>query len=292
MLTAILAFHSPAGFVLPRQHLHATIAHLRQDGITTVVAQVVQPGQLPARIATDIPQKIYVSNQTLFYKENLWNLAARELTDADSLLFLDADVIFDPGGIRAAVERELETCDVCQQFEIAIWLGREHELTLTRLSAAEALAGHGMPRTGVFHPGFAWAMRRTAFDALGGWYDRQPCGGGDSAFAFALCPSDSTARPAWIDQQLVTMESPSFVEYKARANAANLRVGYVRGFRCCHRWHGDTAHRRYEQRNSMAPDLVAGEFPLEYRSDGLMQWTRGVDESRIRNYFRERREDG
>lgn len=290
MLTAVIAFFSPCGFVLPRMHLQSTIKYLESEGIETVVAQVVRPGQPPAPLPMNIRCVNLTSQDTIFFKENLWNIAARRLTNSDKLLFVDSDVFFSPGGLREAISKKLDECDVCQPFEIATWLGRDGELTTTRLSACEALEGNVFPRAGTYHPGFAWAMRRSAFDSLGGWYDRQPCGGGDSAFAAAFCPPEST--PAWVSQQLTTMSAPSFVEYRSNARSLGLKFSTLRGFRVCHRWHGDTSNRKYESRNSMAPELVNGEYPLEYRPDGLLRWRPGVDISALHTYFQNRREDG
>lgn len=290
MLAAVIAFFSPCDFVLPRMHLHSTIKYLESEGIETVVAQVVRPGQPPASLPMNIRCVNLPSQDSIFFKENLWNIAARRLTNADKLLFMDSDIFFSPAGIRDAISKKLDECDICQPFEIATWLGREGEVTTTRLSASEALEGNAFPRPGTYHPGFAWAMRRSAFNDLGGWYDRQPCGGGDSAFAAAFCPPELT--PAWVSQQLVTTLAPSFVEYRNNARGLGLRFSTLRGFRACHRWHGETVNRRYESRNSMAPDLVDGEYPLEYRPDGLLRWKAGVDASKIQAYFHGRREDG
>lgn len=293
MLCAVLCFFNPCNYELPRRHLAATVQMLTNEGITAVLAEVVMSGQQPVSLPMPIQRRVFVSDHVLFFKENLWNIAAQEMTQADELLFIDGDVFFSrPGMLAAAVSGALRNVDLLQPYELAVWNNRQGLPQLTRLSAAEAIAAGITPNPGVFHPGFSWAMTRRAFDALGGWYDREPTGGGDTTFAFALVPPDRLQFQPWMTKQEKVVLAPSWQAYRDRAQAAGLSVGYLPGWRCSHRWHGDHINRGYTTRHECITQMDGHEFPLVTRPDGLHQWRPGVNWQPLRQMFFNRRDDG
>lgn len=289
MITAIVAFFSPCGFELPKRHLASTLAWLKRESVPTVVAQVVRSDQQPQPVPTGMRSLVYKSNAVLFYKENLWNLAARSTT-ADRLLFIDSDVTFSVDRIFEPTESLLEVYDLIQPFDTAVWLDRDGQADFVRKSAAVALASGVEPHPGWHHPGFAWAMTRRAFDALGGWFDRHPLGGGDTAFSYSLDPrwaGESLARILPNDEPF--WGSQDFREYQANGVAAGLRVGVLQGVSAFHRWHGSVKDRQYCHRASY---LRSSEYRLHYRADGLLEWDSPEDSLLAADYFASRREDG
>lgn len=292
MIAIVLAFYSPVGYELPRRHLAETLAWAASTGCDVVLAQAVRPGQQPEPAPAAVRTLVYETSSTLFYKENLWNLAAAS-TQADQLLFVDADVSFSAADVVERVASQLEVVDVLQPFQVAAWLDQTGCPFQARRSSAYAIASGWEPRTLYYHPGFAWAMRRSAFDALGGFYDRHPTGGGDVAFTYAL-----DAR--WVGSQLPRhipldagyWHSPSYKTYQANGVALGLRVGYLPGVTAYHRWHGEIERREYATRGRFLP-LVAGEdYRLTRRPDGLLEWDSPEDSAAVLAYFQGRREDG
>lgn len=289
MLTAIVAFFSPCGFELPKRHLASTLAWLKRESVPTVVAQVIRSDQQPQPVPAGAHSLVYESDHVLFLKENLWNLAARQ-TDASRLLFIDSDIYFSVDRIFEPTESLLEVYDVIQPFDTAAWLDRRGREDFVRKSAAVALAAGTEPHPGLYHPGFAWAMTRRAFDALGGFFERHPLGGGDTAFSYSL-------DKRWVAESLARImpnDSPfwgsqAFREYQAKGVNAGLRVGVLQGVTAYHRWHGSVANRQYCNR---AEYLDSADYRLHHRPDGLLQWDTPEDSARAAEYFASRREDG
>lgn len=286
-LTACLAFFSPADFELPRRHLRDTLAWLVRERVPAVLAQVVRTGQEPQPVPDGVQSLVYRSDDVLFLKENLWNLAALE-TDSDTLLFLDTDICFSVDDVAGATAKLLEQCDVCQPFETAMWLNRDGAVDFVRTCSAKAIAEQVEPVTRAYHPGFAWAMTREAFGRLGGFYDRHPFGGGDTAFSFGLWG----ARPTYPLMESIVWDTPSFIAYQRNAASAALRVGYLQGVAAMHRWHGSVANRQYVTRTNCLPIEAGQEYPLRRRPDGLLAWESAAANAAMTAYFASRREDG
>ena len=198
-----MAFYSPSGYGLPRLYLADTLAWLAAAGARVILAQVVRPGEQPQPTPRGVRSLVYESSDAIFYKENLWNLAARSCDDG-RLLFLDADVRFSHDDVAALTDAALEDYDVIQPYQTAIWIDRNGDMTLCRRSAGYALH-HGIePASGSYHPGFAWGMTRAAFNRCGGFYERHPFGGGDvngiRAIAGGLGIADSDNNASFIAQ--------------------------------------------------------------------------------------------
>ena len=296
MLAVCLAFYSPCDYVLPRQHLAATLEWLSGEGVPVVLAQVVRPGQSPQPVPTGITSLVYESEDYLFFKESLWNLAAAAVPAADKLLFLDTDLSFSVRDILEQADALLDRVDICQPFGTAVWPDRDGKIVLARRSAAFALSRDYEPSSRYYHPGFAWGMTRRAFEFLGGLYDRHVVGGGDIALAYSLHP-----RFAHVDLRAKTpndaffAEMPSYLTYRHRAASLCLRIGSLENVDCRHKWHGDVVNRQYTQRGSYLDHLglkYGDEWPLRYRSDGLLEWADKAASEGVRRYFASRREDG
>lgn len=289
---AILAFFSPCGYELPQRHLMTTIKWLLDDGLDVVVSQVCRNRDTPQYVPPAATSLVYRSEDVMFFKENLWNLAAKE-TDSDSLFFFDADVVMSSRNWLRPALRRLEACDVIQPYEIATWLDRDGLVDYCRPPAALAIATGREPEAGKYHPGFAWGMRRSAFDSLGGWYDRHPAGGADTAFAYANWPQMGNA-----DVRSNCALTPefwacrSFQAYCANARSQRLTFGIVDGVSARHLWHGSWKHRGYVSRNRIFKTQDDGEYPVHYRGDGLLEWDDEEDSLCAAGYFRSRKEDG
>jgi hypothetical protein len=291
----VVAYYSPCGYSLPEQHLLRTLNDLAVARTQSCFIQVCRHDQKPISLRAGvgcITESVFYSDHAVFWKENLWNIAASMLPH-DKLVFIDSDVVFHtPGWIHEA-SRLLDEYDVIQPFEDGVYLDKEGGASVYRKSSAMALATGVEPVADKYHPGFAWCMTRRAFDAMGGFYDRNPVGGGDVGFAYALDQRwADTDLPTKIPQDLAFWSSNSYQAYRQRGFAAGLKVGYIPGLTVSHQWHGDLENRQYVTRASYLPEMVDGEYPLHYRYDGLIEWDKIEDSNRLREYFVSRREDG
>ena len=96
------------------------------------------------------------------------------------------------------------------------------------------------------HPGYAWAMRRQAFNDINGLIDFCIIGSGDLHFAFALLNRiEETIRPGLHpDYQALALQWA----YRVAQIAGNGRnVGYV-PINLFHFWHGARTDRSYVDR--------------------------------------------
>lgn len=291
-VTVCLAFFSPCDYETPRKHLGKTLQWLAGEGVPTVLAQVVRPGQMPQPVPSGISSLVYESSDCMFFKENLWSLAARS-TDADKLLFLDTDIVFSAPDVIEKVASLLDRVDVCQPFGTAVWHDRDGRVMNARRSSTFAISRGYEPSSRYYHPGFAWAMTRRAFDFLDGFYDRHVLGGGDIALAYSL-----DLRWVGVDLRARNPDdahfaaSPSYGQYRMRAANLCLRVGCLDNVDAIHRWHGDVELRQYCSRGKYLPLAAGEEYPLRYREDGLLEWTDPSASEAIKRYFESRREDG
>jgi len=292
MLTVCVAFYSPSNYWLPKTYLASTLAWLSAAKLPVLLLQVLRPGQSPQPVPAGVRSIVYRSTDALFFKENLWNLAAQQCS-ADKLLFLDSDIRFSRDDIGPLIEVKLDTCDVLQPFERAIWIDRDGDWFLSRRSAAVALNIGEEPAPGFFHPGFAWAMTRHAFDALGGFYCGHPFGGGDVAFAYSLDEKWlANKRTQYLPDDTVCWHSAAFRDYQRRGVEAQLRVSYLNDIEAYHRWHGDTDNRQYTTRCCYLPIKPGEEYPMHYRPDGLLAWNTPEASKAAQRYFDSRMEDG
>lgn len=278
---------------MPKQHFHTVVNLLHATGVPVVVTQAVVRGQEPVPVPSCIPQRAYSTDSFLFYKENLWNLAT-QLTDAKKLVFLDADVIFNDTSWLQRTADLLEDFDVVQPFLSAVWLDRGGKASAIKNCAAYAIKMGRAPQLGRYHPGFAWAMTREAFEVVGGWPDWIVTGNADGAFSFCFHDNKMQRLIDWFaDNQDPVVNSWRFKDYRRNILGRGLRVNYLRSSSLVHLWHGDPRNRQYITRKDLFirnDDLT---YPVHYRDDGLIVW----DDPKAGNsgpakYFKEKLDDG
>jgi len=139
-----------------------------------------------------------------------------------------------------------------------------------------------------WHPGFAWAITRKAYEQLGGLYDKGIVGSGDSIMAYSLINRVNIMHKKEFHEDY----NQSMDDYQS--NASNLRVGYVPGV-IRHHYHGSTSNRKYVERWEI---LVSNEYSpknhITYDEIGVRIPTPECPPQLlidVMNYFIERKED-
>ena len=226
----------------------------------------------------------------IWIKENLVNMAVARLPrDWQYMAWIDADIKFLNKNWVLDTTNELEKNDVVQLFQTAVNLGPTGESMKIDKSFGYMHARSGTPlikndRYGFWHPGYAWAVRRSAWDTMGGLVDWAILGSADRHMAMA-----------WIDK--VDMSYPGNIHpnYKAMLKEYELlckgfRVSFVPGT-ILHYWHGSMENRQYRERWSIITtydpfkDLDTSCECVQLSSTGIRF------EKEIYNYFLERKED-
>jgi len=242
----------------------------------------------------------------LWHKENLLNLAIQRLpADWKYVAWIDADIQFTRPDWAAETVQQLQRYDVLQLFREAVDLGPEYQTHKHHFGFVWSYMS-GIPRKedasgqycytqkgrkgNFYHPGFAWAARRSALDALGGLLDVSVLGSADNQMANAFY--------GMVDRVTHRNVSPGYMEqlllWQGRAEKyIRQNVGYLDGT-IIHYWHGKKRDRRYTDRwKILVDEAYDPEFDLKKDTQGLWQLTdRSVKlRDKIRAYFKARNED-
>lgn len=243
----------------------------------------------------------------LWLKENLINRAVQNLpSDWKYLAWIDADIRFVRPDWVGETLQQLQHYDFLQMFREAMDLDPDFNSLKLHTGFAYCYK-NGIPnlnrrmslpyyyedgKDGAYwHPGFAWAARREAFNAVGGLVDWSVLGGGDMFMAYALIGqlTDKTM-PHSLGKTGVRL----LAEWQERAEKYVRRnIGYMDGL-LLHYWHGKKSDRKYNDRGQI---LVSANFDpeVDLKKDwqGLYQLTdRSITlRDEARNYFRQRNED-
>ena len=294
-VAVILAFFQPVAYKLPQMHFHAVLHTLHAQGVPLAVAQAFYPGQKPQPLPEVIPQVALPTKSLLFHKERLWNIAARTLTDATRLIFLDADLVFAESDWLDKCLEALDRYDIIQPYSMARWLDERGLVDMERPPASDAIRDGLKPALKYYHPGFGWGMTREAFDKLGGIYDLSVSGNSDALFALALRDNIlHDAVSSWFcHRQDKTIASESYRDYKRRAVELSLSVGSPSGVTVTHLWHGSRANRKYIERGDLFPRSEDGEYAVHESPEGLLEWDDiPASNTSVEGYFVGKRDDG
>jgi len=254
------------------------------------------------------------THSELWHKENALNLLfayilTKEPT-AEYFAWVDADVTFARPDWAYETIQQLQHYHVVQMFSHCLDLGpkyepvgqirrsfawmyyneprREREPRLGAMRTAEGY--YGFSKGGYWHPGFAWAARRSALDSLGCLLDFCIVGSADWHMAASLIGEGEKT----LSRQLHPAYKREVLEWQDRAQKLVKRnIGYVDGL-LNHHWHGRKVDRHYSDRwkiligNKYNPETdlkrdAQGLYVLTDRSAGLRDG--------IRTYFRSRNED-
>ena len=200
------------------------------------------------------------THNELWLKENALNLGVQRLPeDWQYVAFVDADVTFArPDWVRETVE-QLQHNKVVQMFSKSLDLGPTHvpfnglgsygfaycfRNGIPRAHPGRLPYGYGYPDGTYWHPGYAWAYTRKAFEDLGGLLDHAIIGAADYHMAQALLGEVNSSIPAGIDPEY-TLHCQSWQELATRHIQGH--VGYVEGT-LLHHFHGAKVNRRYRER--------------------------------------------
>ncbi|GAB4373502.1 MAG: hypothetical protein OHK0021_15640 [Bryobacter sp.] len=261
------------------------------------------------------PQHLQLrTTSELWHKENALNLLFAHVIsrspDAEYFAWVDADVSFARPDWAYETLQQLQHYQVVQMFSHAQDLGPKFEpigelkrgwvwmyynepapQRQRRLGSMGTADGYyGYAKGGYWHPGFAWAARRSALDAVGQLLDVCIAGSADWHMAAALIGEAERT----LSRELHPRYKESVLMWQNRAETSIRRnIGYVHGL-LNHHWHGRKVDRQYSNRwrilvengYNPAEDLIRdsqGLYSLSGRSPRLRD--------DLRSYFRSRHED-
>jgi hypothetical protein len=240
---------------------------------------------------------VFNASSCLWLKENLINLAvkASNLTE-DVFAFIDSDVLFcDADWAKKSIDL-IASCDVLQPFSyrhdtdssfvIQKWLDSRVEFESFAHGISRTRENSGLVRG---HPGFAWVMRRSLFNKMGGLFDKLIVGGGDSFLATLVVSNLVDDFRTAFQHRFHKRYSHIFLPY------AEALIPFFNGVVCgclpgsiVHMHHGDIRHRFYNRRFDI---LLREKFnvssDLAYNDSGVLCYAKPDTrlEAEIRSYI-------
>jgi hypothetical protein len=230
----------------------------------------------------------------LWHKENMINLGVKKLLPRDwkAFAWIDADLDFENANWASDTLRVLNGCkDIVQLFSHCDDMDL-NERTMRVFNSAGFQYEKGNPYCGAgpnfWHPGYAWACTRKAYEKMGGLYDVGILGSGDHVMTFSF-----------LGRGLKAVNEFSSDEYKDtitefERKSKGLRFGYIPGL-IRHYYHGSKQNRKYSERWQIL--LKHNYNPLihiKYDENGIIAPTENMSKEfidDIYNYFAERNED-
>jgi hypothetical protein len=248
-------------------------------------------------IITDRKNKNHLQLKTevpLWHKENMINLAVKYLLPKKYKAFawIDADIEFENSSWALDTLKILNGCkDVVQIFSHCIDMSSNN----TNMNIFNGF-GYSFNKNKKYtskgidywHPGYAWAITRKAYEKIGGLYDKGVLGSGDNVMAMAFINKCQFMNNDNYNDDY----NNSMLDYQEKAS--KLRLGYTPGV-IRHHYHGSKQNRQYTERWKIL--MKYSYSPLQhvtYDENGILIPTIFFsDEFKedIMNYFRERKED-
>jgi hypothetical protein len=297
----VAIINNPMGWRRRTELFCKFLKHMRELGAQVLVIECVY-GETDYMVAShcECASVRVRAESVLWHKENLINIAARRLPqDARYVAWIDADVFFQRPDVLLETVYALQHHRVVQMWEHAHDLGPDGETMKSFRSFCSCyVSGQTYnPRYGVWHPGYAWAMRMSTFSALGGLLDIGILGAGDHHMALSFIERADDSLPRGI--------SPGYAaavkEFERRCKVHVARdVGFVPGT-ILHGFHGSKQRRRYVERWDVLRDTgydprtdlrvnSYGVYEIAFDAEGRREQTLSLRD-RVRAYFKQRCED-
>jgi hypothetical protein len=182
----------------------------------------------------------------LWHKENMINLGIKKLLPDNwkAMAWIDADIEFENHTWAIDTLKILNgSKDVVQLFSHCVDMNKKKEAMQIFTSFGYQHVKKILNTSGpnFWHPGYAWACTRKAYEKMGGLYDKGILGAGDNVVAMCLIGKGEKG----VYTKGTDGYKQTITEYEK--TVSNLRVGYVPGV-IRHHYHGAKKNRRYMER--------------------------------------------
>ena len=296
-LNVIVVISNPCLYARRYQLFNKIVNKLNEDTfIRLYVVELAYKNQ--KFIVTNSNDKNHLQIRTdtpLWHKENMINIAVKNLLSKNYKAFawIDADIEFESNTWSLDTLKILNGYkDVVQLFSHAVDMDKDESTLNIFSSFGYSFSKHKKFKPGkindYWHPGFAWAITRKAYEKMGGLYEKGILGSGDNIMAYAFinkCIHYNNSK--YSDDY-----NNSMLEFEERAK--HLRLGYVPGV-IRHYYHGKKKNRYYHERTeilakyqfSPIKDIICDSKGIIIPTDSFSQEFKDD----IMNYFVERKED-
>jgi hypothetical protein len=268
-----------------------------ENNIELYVVELVYKDQ--KYIVTDKNNKKHLQLKTdipIWHKENMINLGVKYLLPKTwkAFAWIDADIEFESTSWADDTLKLLNgSYDIIQLWSHAVDMDEKLE-GMNVFNSAGYQYIHNKNNynrskgINYWHPGYAWAITRKAYEKMNGLFQVSILGSGDNIMMLSLINNGLKG----LNEKSSDGYKNSVIEFQKKVN--NFRFGYVPGV-IRHFFHGSKKNRKYMERWQI---LVEHDFDplkhLETDKFGLLIPSKNcplqlLDE--IYNYFKERNED-
>jgi len=296
-LNVIIVISNPCLYAKRYRLLNEFISRVEneENNVELFIVELAYGNQKFLVTSKNNPNDLQIRTKTpIWHKENMINLAVKFLLPDNYRAFawIDADIEFESTTWALDTLKILNgSRDVVQLFSHCVDMDQEqNNLNVFNGFGYSFSKGkkYTLKGSDYWHPGYAWAITRRAYEKIGGLYEYGVLGSGDNIIALSFINKVQFMN----NQNYHPDYNQSMLEFQKYA--IGLRLGYVPGV-IRHHYHGSKKNRNYTERwqilikNEYSPvkhlkyspeDILipTGEFSEEFKKD-------------IMNYFKERRED-
>jgi hypothetical protein len=268
---------------------------LEETNILVYVVELAYKKQRFIITSDKNPRHLQIRTETpIWHKENMVNMGVEKLLPKTwkAMAWIDADIEFENANWAMDTLKVLNgTRDIVQLFSHCVDMDQT-EATMNIFTSFGHQFVKGQPYSkkliNFWHPGYAWACTRKAYEKMGGLYERAILGSADHIMSLCLMQKGLKA----INPESTDDYKDSVAEFQERVKT--LRLGYVPGM-IRHYFHGSKKHRRYADRWQI---LLKHNFePTQHLTTdkhGILIPTKECPKEmldEIMQYFKERNED-
>lgn len=282
-----MCFFSPAGFKRPKDNFLNVKNLLNTAKIPTFIIECVIGNQIPLLKNPTVQVK---SNTCLFYKEHLYNLLVPKIPEQyTKLIFLDGDILFDDPMWVDKISESLNTYDIVQPFENAYWMGLSYGSFLKNNKSIVYALKKGVTDIRElavkYHHGFSFAMTRSYYNKIGGFFDKCLFGSGDSIFCNVFFQN-----PIYLTT--ITLIDREYIKWVENVRRVPCNVTYL-PFTVYHMYHGTLDNRQYGSRYDRLQEYNDKLFDdLFYKNEfGVYETNDEKLKTIMYEYFLSRKED-
>lgn len=195
ILHVILVLFQPRHQKTLYKHAKECIARISQDArVALYVVELCYEQQPFVLTSPKNPRHLQIRTDSpfLWHYENLVNIGVQRLlpTDWKAMAWIAPDIEFENAfWAKQTLQLLNGTFDVVQIFSHCVNMN-PHEYALQIFNSAGYYHEKGLIYCGsginYWHPGFAWAIRREAYDQIGGLYEFAIRGSGENILLFSL----------------------------------------------------------------------------------------------------------